>query len=323
MLDRPLYRNGFSTFEMRSIWSEEATIAHWIEIEQVMARCQADLGFISHEAARRIGNITPDQIDRRRLHEEMDLVGRPIVGLVRQMRALVGEDWANCVHFRSTTQDIMDTAMSVQMRDGMRAVIRVLDQIIGQLREHVEAHGEARMIGRTNGQYAIPMRLATRFGVWIGELGRRRQALEEAAARGLLVQIGGPVGDLSGYDSESGAALKKGVASEFGLGIADPHWQKRPRRGWRTSSPRSAHYALHCARSPTTSIFLLPLISAKWRKDTRKAEGHHHRWRTNATNAPPNSQKLSPGWDDSARNRSSRPGCTSTSGVVVYGSPNG
>jgi len=61
--------------------------------------------------------------------------------------------------------------------------------------------------------------------VWIGELGRRRQALEEAAARGLLVQIGGPVGDLSGYDSESGAALKKSVASEFGLGIADPHWQ--------------------------------------------------------------------------------------------------
>ena len=82
-----------------------------------------------------------------------------------------------------------------------------------------------RMIGRTNGQHAVPMKFATRLEVWVVELARRRQALLEAAARGLLVQIGEPVGELARYEDGTGKTLKKMVATALDLGIAEPHWQ--------------------------------------------------------------------------------------------------
>ncbi len=225
MLDRPLYRNSFSTAAMRRIWSEDETLASWIAVEQVLARCQSELGLIPQEAARRIGGISADQIDRNRLAGEMDLVGRPIVGLVGQMRGLVGDASAAYVHYRATTQDIIDTAMAMQMRDGLDEIVASIDRMVLRLEYLTEDHGDARMIGRTNGQHAVPMDFATRLLVWISELRRRRQALMEAAGRGLLVQIGGPVGDLGRYEGDTGPALKQKVAAALDLGTAEPHWQ--------------------------------------------------------------------------------------------------
>ena len=81
------------------------------------------------------------------------------------------------------------------------------------------------MIGRTNGQYAMPMSFATKLGVWSAELTRRREAIAQARGRGLLVQVGGLVGDLSAYEEGAGEALKCKMAKTLNLKTADPHWQ--------------------------------------------------------------------------------------------------
>ncbi|MES0811560.1 lyase family protein [Roseibium sp. SCPC15] len=224
MLSYDLYKDCLSTETMRNIWSEAETIASWLRVEQALARAQADHELIPQEAADRIGEIVPAQIDAEELKQEMMLVGRPIVGLVRQLKQLVG-DHAGRVHFRATTQDIMDTALALQMKSGLSDVTTSVLAIIALVEHSIEKYGSAEIIGRTNGQYAVPVQLSLKLTLWREELARRLEAIEQAADRGLNVQIGGPVGDLRGYEASKGMHIKQAVAKHFGLGVITPHWQ--------------------------------------------------------------------------------------------------
>lgn len=225
MLDWQLTQDSFSSLEMRRIWSESSTISAWIKVEQSLARAQCDAGLLPEEAVTAIEAFCVGKLDQARLRQDMSLVGRPIVGLVDQMRDYVGKDFAKFVHFKSTTQDIMDTALAMQMKLGLASVLGDLDELATRLACLASAYPETRIIGRTNGQHAVPMLLRTKFEVWRAELLRRRKVIAEAQEWGVLVQVGGPLGDLSNYDDETGLEIKERLASLLGLGRADPHWQ--------------------------------------------------------------------------------------------------
>ncbi len=224
MLDYGIYRDCFSSSSMRDIWSEHATISTWLETEQVLAEHQASVGLIPAEAAAAIQAVSICDLNQAQLQAEMMLVGRPIVGLVRQLRELL-PDYASHVHFRATTQDIMDTAMVLQMKLGLEHVQSRLSAVVALIDGHIAACQDTMIMGRTNGQHAVPIYLATKFKVWRSELERRAQALEATAERGLNVQIGGPVGDLRGYENGTGQQVKRGVATSLGLNVVEPHWQ--------------------------------------------------------------------------------------------------
>ncbi|MEM9632580.1 MAG: lyase family protein [Pseudomonadota bacterium] len=224
MLSYDIYKDCLSTGTMREIWSEAETIANWLRVEQALARAQANHGLIPQEAANRIEQILPSQIDGEQLKEEMLLVGRPIVGLVKQMKKLAGEH-AGLVHFKATTQDIMDTALSLQMKGGLSEITASVLAIIALVDRSIDKCGTVEIIGRTNGQHAVPLRLTMKLTLWREELARRLQAIEQAADRGLNVQVGGPVGDLRGYEGVTGVKIKQSVAKQFGLGVITPHWQ--------------------------------------------------------------------------------------------------
>jgi len=224
MLDYRIYRNCFSTAGMRSIWSEHATVSAWLKVEQVLARAQADKGLIPEAAVIAVEGIRITDLDTEALAEEMALVGRPIVGLVKQLRVLAGGQGCY-LHHKSTTQDIMDTAMVMQMKLGLDEIRAEAARFAELLQGHIEAHPTTMIMGRTNGQHAVPMRLATKLMVWHSELSRRIEAIDQAATRGLNVQVGGPVGDLRGYGNGTGQVIKSAVASKLGLGVVEPHWQ--------------------------------------------------------------------------------------------------
>ncbi|WP_298905031.1 lyase family protein [uncultured Aliiroseovarius sp.] len=224
MLEYGIYRDCFSTADMRSIWSEQETISAWLRVEQVLAEQQATAGVIPQDAATAIKSLSVCHLNQEELRDEMMLVGRPIVGLVKQLRGQLGAH-APYVHFHATTQDIMDTAMALQMKLGLDQIQQAILDIVAGIDRLIEEHQDTLMMGRTNGQHAVPIHLATKLRVWRSELERRASALSDAASRGLNVQIGGPVGDLRGYENGTGQQVKQGVATALGLNIVDPHWQ--------------------------------------------------------------------------------------------------
>ena len=227
MLNETLYRNFFSTEEMRTIWSEENTISLWLRVEHTLASVQAEMGLIPADAAKALGDISLEKIDIGLLSEEMHLVGRPIAGFVRQLREYVGPEYGRFIHFGTTTQDIMDTATALQMRDGLVCIRETLQRIIAELEDLAKRHNGTEMIGRTNGQWAIPITFGFKVTLWASEFKRRLEIIDACSRRALQLQLGGPVGNLSSFEHGAGLALRKHVAEKLGLSERENSWQNR------------------------------------------------------------------------------------------------
>ena len=224
MLHYNIYNNCFSHSEMIEIWSEKSTICTWIQVEKTLALVQSKLGIIPVSAYESIDKITYAQLDLSELHDDMLLVGRPIVGLIKQMRKLAGIH-GDKVHFKATTQDIIDTALMIQTKNSLQHIKTACNTLITQIDMMVQQYADVQIMGRTNGQYAVPMSLATKLQVWQSELIRRYDVLQHIEQRCLCVQIGGAVGELSDYDNETGQLLKQKMATLLGLHSVSPHWQ--------------------------------------------------------------------------------------------------
>lgn len=225
MLEGPIYRDLFSTDQMRDIWSEDNTVGLWLEVEKAVCAEQADLGLVPQKAANALAAITADRLDRPRLAVDMALAGRPIVGLTKQLREQVGPPADQSIHKGITTQDLMDTAMIMQMAASLALIDAELDRALQALERLDEAHGSTPMIGRTNGQHALPMTFGQKLAAWSADLSRRRASLASAADRGLWLQLGGPVGNLSAFDPPTALNLREGVARRLGLRPPTVHWQ--------------------------------------------------------------------------------------------------
>lgn len=225
MLEFAIYRNQFVPPEMRAIWSEESTISSWLKVEQALAVCQAELGVIEPGVAEQLLQLTYTDLDLAALTSDMALVGRPIVGLVKQLRGCVAEDQAKAVHYGSTTQDIMDTAMVLQIRAALTLIDAELERLMCSVEQFNSAYGGTEIVGRTNGQHAVEMTLSGKLDVWVSELQRRRDCIRDATGRGLNVQCGGPVGDLRAFSKEQGLQLKRDLAAALELNCVEPHWQ--------------------------------------------------------------------------------------------------
>lgn len=227
MLNTTLYKNCFSTDEMRGIWSEKETVSLWLHVEKTLASVQAEMDLIPTDAANALNKVSPDTIDIDLLAEEMELVGRPIVGFVRQLRECVGPEHDRFIHHGTTTQDIMDTATVLQMRDGLECICNALERIVSELEALAEKHTGTTMIGRTNGQWAEPITFGSKAGLWAAELRRRLESIESGAKRGIQLQLGGPVGNLNSFCKTTGSKLRKRVARKLKLTVQESIWQNR------------------------------------------------------------------------------------------------
>jgi 3-carboxy-cis,cis-muconate cycloisomerase len=120
--DSGIFRDVFGAPAMRAIFADEALIGRYVEVEVALAVAEARAGVIPEDAAATIKRLArAEAIDVGKLKAETDLVGYPIVGVVHQLAEQCGEA-GRYVHWGATTQDIMDTATVLQIRDALALV---------------------------------------------------------------------------------------------------------------------------------------------------------------------------------------------------------
>ena len=117
--DSALFRDAFGTPEIRAVFSDQALVGRYIEVEVALARAEAKCGVIPAKAAADIeARASLEGLDWEKLRHETDNVGYPILPLVHQLVAQCGEA-GRYVHWGATTQDIMDTADVLRVRAGL------------------------------------------------------------------------------------------------------------------------------------------------------------------------------------------------------------
>jgi 3-carboxy-cis,cis-muconate cycloisomerase len=223
VFDSRIFRDAFGAPAMRAIFSDEALIARYVEVEIALASAQGNLGVIPKEAAEAIGRLArADAVDMARLKAETDLVGYPIVGLVHQLAALCGEA-GRYLHWGATTQDIMDTATVLQVRDALALIAADLAALDAALAGLAKKHRQTVMAGRTHLQHALPVTFGYKAAIWLGMIQRHRERLAQLRPRVLVGQFAGAAGTLASL-GDQGLAVHDLLMAQLGLGRPPTPW---------------------------------------------------------------------------------------------------
>ena len=223
VLDSILFRDAFGTPGMRQVFSDKAFIARCVEVEVALARAEARCGVIPEAAAGEIARLSnAETLDFEHLGRETDIVGYPILPLVHQLAKQCGES-GRFVHWGATTQDIMDTAVVLQLREGLRIVGEDLAALRGILAALARRHRDTPMAGRTHLQHALPITFGYKAAIWLAMFDRHAQRLKELRPRVLVGQFAGAAGTLASL-SGRGLEVQQLLMEELGLGVPATTW---------------------------------------------------------------------------------------------------
>jgi 3-carboxy-cis,cis-muconate cycloisomerase len=230
LLQSVLFADVFGTEKMRAAFGDLAFIRNCVSVEAALARAQARLGIIPADAAAAISKVADEILagrevtDLARLKRETENVGFPILPLVRQLSELAGES-ARYLHWGATTQDIIDSAVVLQIRDGLKLIEDDLTTLRSHLAALANRHRDTPMPGRTFFQQALPITFGYKAAVWLSALDRHAERLAELKKRVLVAEFGGAVGTLASLGSGEKALATVGeLARELGLGEPAITW---------------------------------------------------------------------------------------------------
>ncbi|MFD8379499.1 adenylosuccinate lyase family protein [Streptomyces sp. NPDC059679] len=225
VFDSFLFRDMFGTPAMREIFSDTAYVQRIIDTETALARAQAKVGIIPAEAADDItAKAGLDGLDLERLRTETEIVGYPVLPIVKQVAEQCG-DAGRYLHWGATTQDIMDTAVMLQCKQGVALLQDQLDRVRRALRLLADEHAATVTAGRTHLQHALPVTFGYRCAVWLSALDRHAERLEQARRRALMVQFGGAAGTLASLGpGPEGLEARAVLAAELGLRDPEITW---------------------------------------------------------------------------------------------------
>ena len=223
VFDSAIYRDFFGTPAMRAVWSDEALVARYVEVEVALAQAEARVGLIPADAAKEIAEKSDaSKLDLAKLKAETDIVGYPIIGIVHQMAKQCGEA-GRYVHWGATTQDIMDSATVLQLRAALDIIDDELHAVARALEGLAAKHRDTVMAGRTHMQHALPVTFGYKAAVWLSSVRRDKQRLAELRKRLLVVQFSGAAGTLASLGSD-GLKVQAALAEELKLAQPDITW---------------------------------------------------------------------------------------------------
>lgn len=226
-LTSELYRGLLGDQEVAAALSAEAEIRVMLDVEAALARAQGKLGIIPPPAALEIDTIARGlKIATGDLAPSTAANGVPVIGLVNALRGAVSAEAAHYVHWGATSQDIMDTALVVNLRAVLEILETRLHTLVGQLSRMARLHRDTVMAGRTRSQQAVPTTFGLKVCAWVAPLLRHVERLQDLRRRLLVAQLGGAVGTLAPF-GDQGVLLAEAFAKELDLASPLMPWHSQ------------------------------------------------------------------------------------------------
>ncbi len=234
ILDSKVHGGGYAGPISRKIFCTHCRLQRWLDVEAALAMAQADAHIIPRPAALEIARAAKlSAIDHHQVAAGVAATGHSLMPLLSALQANCSPGAREYVHYGATTQDIQDTAQSLEMRDVLDAMDQALDTLLQKLTVLAGAHRNSLMVARTHSIPALPTTFALKVAGWIDELLRHRERLREVRQRVLVAQLFGGVGTMAAFGTGA-MALLKGFARRLSLEV--------PLAGWHASRDRVAEF---------------------------------------------------------------------------------
>ncbi|RRO20390.1 3-carboxy-cis,cis-muconate cycloisomerase [Saccharopolyspora rhizosphaerae] len=207
----------FSTPDATARTSDGAWLQAMLDFESALAAAQAEAGIVPVSAAEAIAaHCRAELFDTASIGERAVSSATPVIALVRDLTALVGEDARAHVHRGATSQDVVDTAAMLVVRDVLELVVTDLRAAAQECARLAEEHRGTVLIARSLLQQALPTTFGLRCAGWLTALDESIEGLTRFSP---AVQFGGAAGTLASLGT-GGPEVLAGVAER--LGLAEP-----------------------------------------------------------------------------------------------------
>jgi 3-carboxy-cis,cis-muconate cycloisomerase len=227
MMPSALMSPLFSSAAMREIVSDQARLQRMLKAEAALAAAEASLGVIPASAARPIANACQAKFyDIGALGLAAVSVGNLAIPLVKALTAEVAKhdaEAARYVHWGATSQDIIDTALVLELRAVIDDLATELERAIPAFTTLAEKHRHTPTVGRTWLQQALPMPFGLKVAGYAAALTRARARLKRVRNEALVLQFGGATGTLAALGSR-GVEVAIAFAKELDLPLPDGPW---------------------------------------------------------------------------------------------------
>jgi len=198
-----------------------------LDVEVALAVAEAEVGVIPASCVLDIRAAARAELyDGAALAGEAARDGNVVIPLVRKLTEAVGArniESARYVHRGATSQDIMDTALVLQLRAAGKTVEASLTRAMTGAAALAREHVLTPMPGRTWLQHASPTTFGLKAAGWLDMLGRCRGRLQDAVDRAQVVQLGGASGTLASL-GDAGPAVAEALARELALRVPSMPW---------------------------------------------------------------------------------------------------
>ncbi|GGC71603.1 3-carboxy-cis,cis-muconate cycloisomerase [Undibacterium terreum] len=216
-----------STEPMLAVFSDHNSIACMLDVEAALARAEVRNQVIPEQALAAIeAACEVELIDFASLAHAAASAGNLAIPLIKQLTANVAKAdaaAAKYVHWGATSQDVMDTALVLQLRQALDLIDADLLLLNAALAALAGRHRDTVMVGRTWMQHALPVSFGMKVASWLDGMLRHQQRLREVRKQILVVQCGGAAGTLASLADKAGG-VAAALAEELDLGLPDMPW---------------------------------------------------------------------------------------------------
>lgn len=210
------YRYGH--VEMKAVWNEETRLSKMLSVEAALAKAQVSLDYIpkgmDKEIALGVKLVTLD-----RVKEIEDEIHHDVMAVVLALAEQSGDAGKWC-HFGATSNDILDTATALQIKDALLILRKETVKLCQVLIESALSHKNTVCAGRTHGQIGVPTTYGLRFAIWASEIDRHIERLDQLTPRATIGKMSGAVGTQAAFGNK-GIQIQEKTMEYLGILAAD------------------------------------------------------------------------------------------------------
>lgn len=204
--------------EAKEIWSREGRHSRQLEVERALVWAHCQLGRVTAEHYDMIADISdPGIVTADRVDEIEAETRHDIMALTKAMAEKAGEA-AWCIHLGATSNDIVDSAVALQIRDSIKLQRQSLKILLATLCDLAERERDTVMLGRTHGQAAVPITFGLKIAVFTDEFRRHLVRLDELEPRAITGKFLGAVGT-GAAQGDNAKELQQLILQHLGLTV--------------------------------------------------------------------------------------------------------
>jgi adenylosuccinate lyase len=210
------YRYGSP--EMKAVWNEETRLQKMLSVEVALAKAEAQIDYIPEGADEKIA-LGAKKVKLDRVKQIESEINHDVMAVVLALAEQSG-DAGKWVHFGATSNDILDTATALQIKDALLILRKETVKLCSVLLDTAYSHKNTVCAARTHGQIGIPTTYGLRFAIWASETDRHIERLDQLMPRATAGKMSGAVGTQAAF-GKKGIQIQKKTMEFLGIEAAD------------------------------------------------------------------------------------------------------